>query len=30
LMNLGAGDTLVAVARNAEETEAEAAGADAT
>jgi DNA gyrase subunit A len=30
LMNLGEGDTLVAVARNAEETEADAAEADAT
>jgi DNA gyrase subunit A len=30
LMNLGAGDTLVAVARNAEETEADDAEADAT
>jgi DNA gyrase subunit A len=30
LMNLGEGDTLVAVARNAEETDADAAGADAT
>jgi hypothetical protein len=29
-MNLGAGDTLVAVARNAEETEADDAEADAT
>jgi DNA gyrase subunit A len=30
LMNLGEGDTLVAIARNAEETEADAAEADAT
>jgi DNA gyrase subunit A len=30
LMNLGQGDTLVAVARNAEETEADAVEADAT
>jgi DNA gyrase subunit A len=29
-MNLGEGDTLVAIARNAEETDAEAAEADAT
>jgi DNA gyrase subunit A len=29
-MNLGEGDTLVAVARNAEETEADDAEADAT
>jgi len=30
LMNLGEGDTLVAVARNAEENDADAAEADAT
>jgi DNA gyrase subunit A len=29
-MNLGEGDTLVAIARNAEEDEADAAEADAT